>query len=110
MDEREIGKVDGEVYLEWARAAGGVWVLIPLLLIYSAGEVMVILSSWWLTYWSHSASKEMESQMHFLSVYGLINIVAIVADFLRMAAVLLLGLRASKKVSNTRAVNVSMCT
>jgi ATP-binding cassette subfamily C (CFTR/MRP) protein 1 len=110
MDEREIGKVSGEVYLEWARAAGGVWVLIPLLLIFSAGEVMTILSNWWLTYWSHLASNDIQSQMHFLSVYGLINIAAIVADFLRTAAVLLLGLRASKKVSKTRAVNASLCT
>jgi ATP-binding cassette subfamily C (CFTR/MRP) protein 1 len=110
MDEREIGKVDGEVYLEWARAAGGVWVLIPLLLIFSAGEVMTIFSNWWLTYWSDSASKEIESQLHFLSVYGLINMVAIAADFLRMSAVLVLGLRASKKVSKTRVVHSSMCT
>jgi ABC-type multidrug transport system fused ATPase/permease subunit len=111
MDEREIGKVGGDVYMEWARAAGGVWVAIPLLLIFSAGEVVAVLSNWWLTYWSHSASKDIESQMHFLSIYGLINIVAIVADFLPMAAVLLLGLRASKKVSKSRAVlNVPLCT
>jgi ATP-binding cassette subfamily C (CFTR/MRP) protein 1 len=70
MAEREIGKVDREVYMTWAKAAGGLWVIIPLLLVFAAGECMSVLSNWWLTYWSHAATPDSESQMHFLGIYG----------------------------------------
>lgn len=99
MAEREVGKVGGEVYAIWAKAAGGLWVVVPLLLIFAAGESVKILSNWWLTYWSHAASPDPESQLYFLGIYGFINIIAIFVDFCRMFAVLYLGLRASKNVS-----------
>jgi hypothetical protein len=98
MAEREIGKVGTEVYMTWAKAAGGVWVVLPLLLVFAAGECMTILSNWWLTYWSHAATPDSESQLHFLAIYGLINVIAIFADFSRMLTILLLGLRASNSV------------
>lgn len=99
MAEREIGKVGREVYMTWARATGGLWVVIPLFVVYSAGECTTILSNWWLTYWSHNAAPDTVSQLHYLGIYGLINVTAIVVDFLRMFVVLFLGLRASTNVS-----------
>jgi ABC-type sugar transport system ATPase subunit len=101
MAEREVGKVGKEVYVTWAKAAGGLWVVIPLFLIFAAGESMKILSNWWLTYWSHAATPDPESQLKFLGIYGLINVGAIVVDFCRMFFVLFLGLLASKNVSYT---------
>lgn len=70
MAEREIGKVGREVYMTWVEAAGGLWVLIPLLLVFAGGHCMLILSNWWLTYWSHAATPDSKSQMHFLGIYG----------------------------------------
>jgi hypothetical protein len=99
MAEREIGKVGKEVYMTWARAAGGMWVLLLLFFVYASGECTRILSNWWLTYWSHNATPDTVSQLHYLGIYGLINVVAIVADFLRMFVVLIFGLRASTNVS-----------
>jgi ABC-type sugar transport system ATPase subunit len=99
MAEREIGKVGRGVYLTWARAAGGLWVVVPLFVVYSAGECTTILSNWWLTYWSHNATPDTVSQLHYLGIYGFINVAAIVADFLRMFVVLFLGLQASINVS-----------
>lgn len=101
MAEREIGKVGGEVYLTWAKAAGGFWVIPVILVIYSLGEGTSILSNWWLTYWSHSASSSMSSQLYFLGIYGVINVSAIFAEFLRQIAVVLFGLQASKTVSRS---------
>jgi ATP-binding cassette subfamily C (CFTR/MRP) protein 1 len=99
MAEREIGKVGKEVYLTWAKAAGGLWVVIPIFCVFAAGESMKILSNWWLTFWSHEATPDQESQLKFLAIYGLINLLAIIADFCRMFCVLYLGLRASASVS-----------
>jgi ATP-binding cassette, subfamily C (CFTR/MRP), member 1 len=99
MAEREVGKVGKEVYMTWAKAAGGLWVLIPLFLVFAAGESMKIFSNWWLTYWSHAATPDPDSQLKFLGIYGLINVGAIIVDFCRMFLVLYLGLRASRSVS-----------
>ena len=100
MAEREIGKVDKEVYLAWADAAGGAWIIVPLLLlIFAAGEFTKVLANWWLTYWSHAATPDSASQLHFLMIYSLINLLAILVEFLRMVAVVLLGLKASASVS-----------
>ena len=99
MAEREIGKVGLEVYLTWANAAGGFWVIPMILVIYSLGEATTVLSNWWLTYWSHSADASMSSQLYFLGIYGAINLSAILAEFLRQIIVVVFGLQASKTVS-----------
>ena len=99
MAERAVGKVGLDVYKEWAKAAGGLWVAIPLLVIFSCEQGTTVLSNWWLTYWSHSATPDSKSQLHFLAIYGLINVVAIITGFLPMLFNMLLGLKASRKVS-----------
>ena len=99
MAEREIGKVGQEVYATWANAAGGLWVIPVVLLIFAFGEATSIFSNWWLTYWSHAADTSSSSQLYFLGIYGIINVSAIFAEFLRHMAVVLFGLQASKTVS-----------
>jgi hypothetical protein len=99
MAEREIGKVGAKVYLTWARAAGGLWIVIPLFLVFAVGQGSQIFSNWWLTYWSHAATPDSASQLHFLGIYAAINVWAILAEFCRMFVVLYLGLRASVRVS-----------
>ena len=98
MAERKLGKVDQGVYLAWFRAAGGLWVVFPILLGFTVSACVKILSNWWLTYWSHSALPDSSSQLRFLGIYGIINIFAIFADFGRMIVVMIFGLRASRKV------------
>lgn len=98
MAEREIGRVGREVYLTWARAAGGLWVAIPVFMAFTISQCIKILSNWWLTYWSHTATPDSASQLYFLGIYGLINIGAVIADFSRMVVVTLLGLRASRSL------------
>jgi ABC-type multidrug transport system fused ATPase/permease subunit len=107
MAEREIGKVDKEVYRTWAKAAGGLWVVIPLFLVFAVGEWMKIFSNWWLTYWSHEATPDSDSQLKFLFIYALINVGAICVDFCRMFMVLFLGLLASSSVSAETCFNAS---
>ena len=109
MAEREIGKVSRDVYAEWAEAAGGYWVVIPLFIAFGAYEVMKVLANWWLTYWSHAASPDRSSQLYFLGIHALINFGAIFVDFFRMVLVLFLGLKASSKVGNQYLLCLAIC-
>jgi ATP-binding cassette, subfamily C (CFTR/MRP), member 1 len=95
-EERSIGHVDVDVYFYWAKAASGIWVPFAIVLVYGAVEVISVASKWWLTYWSQHGSDG--NQMFFLGVYALINLVNVLALFSRIIFVMLLGLRASKKV------------
>ncbi len=95
-EEKSIGHVGADVYLYWARAASGVWVSFVILLVYGAVEVVSVASKWWLTYWSQHGGDE--NQMFFLGVYALINLLNVITIFFRIIFIMLLGLRASRKV------------
>lgn len=97
IEERSVGNVGADVYMYWAKAASGVWVPFAVIVVYGAVEVISVASKWWLAYWSQHGSDR--NQMFFLGVYALINLVNLVAIFLRIIFIMLLGLRASRKVS-----------
>ncbi|VEU33619.1 unnamed protein product [Pseudo-nitzschia multistriata] len=96
IEERSTGRVGIDVYFYWARAAGGIWVPLAIVLAFAAVECIGVLSKWWLTYWStHGAEHD---QMYFLGIYGVINLANIVGIFLRLMFVMMTGLRASRKI------------
>jgi ATP-binding cassette, subfamily C (CFTR/MRP), member 1 len=95
-EERSIGHVGADVYMYWAKAASGIWVPFAIVFGYGVVEVISVASKWWLTYWSQHGSDG--NQMYFLGVYALINLVDVLAIFFRIIFVMLLGLRASRKV------------
>jgi len=68
IEERSQGHVDISVYLAWARAAGGTWLPIFIILAYGAVECIQVASKWWLTYWSNHGT--IDTQMFFLSIYA----------------------------------------
>jgi ABC-type multidrug transport system ATPase subunit len=79
-ESRSNGHVGKDVYLAWAKAAGGYWVPVVLLLIFGATEGISVLSKWYLTHWSsHAKSGEQSS---FLAVYSWINGLFVVVVFL----------------------------
>lgn len=98
--EREIGHVDKSIYFAWATAAGGYWVPFVIVFIYAVAEGVTVLSKWWLTYWSNHAG--FESQFGFLIIYALINLTAVLAQFIRLLLTVVCGLRASRRVSHGR--------
>lgn len=68
VEERSIGKVELSVYFAWAKAAGGSWIPLALVLVYGAVECVSVSSKWWLTYWSDHGKSE--SQVYFLTIYA----------------------------------------
>lgn len=122
VEERSTGHVDFSVYMSWAKAAGGAWIPLVLVIAYGCVECIQVASKWWLTYWAENGSKG--SQLFFLLVYAVskrqnfhqqtffqilthsqnalmkaINAASIVAIFLRLLVLMVCGLRASCNVS-----------
>lgn len=94
--ERATGDVSLEVYLSWARAAGGAWVGVAIIVFYLVVEGINVLSKWWLTYWGQNADHG--GQFFFLGVYALIIMIGVLAQFGRVTFVMICGLRASKEL------------
>jgi len=96
LDEREKGNVSFDVYLGWAKAAGGTAVATLVLFGYVVDQGLSVASKWWLTYWSKNGNSSPNAAKEFLVVYALINVAAILAMLLRVILIMLSGLRASK--------------
>jgi len=96
MQERETGRVSTEVYLAWAKAAGGVWVIALILIGFALNEAIQFAPKWWLTYWSEHGSST--NQFHFLDIYALISGAAMIGTFLCSITVVMFALKASKSM------------
>jgi hypothetical protein len=71
-EEREMGHVDSKVYAKWASAAGGVSVGITIILLFGISEVVSVIASWWLSYWSQHVN-DGGSPWFYLGIYVVIN-------------------------------------
>jgi len=93
LQEREKGHVGLDVYRRWIKAGGGMVVAILILLGYAADQALSVTSKWWLTYWSQNTGGD---KFEFLRVYALINLMSLIAIFMRVIAIVLIGLKASR--------------
>lgn len=50
--ERVVGSVEQQVYVDWAKAAGGLTIGVCILVLFVFVEALTVLSKWWLTRWS----------------------------------------------------------
>jgi len=94
MRKRETGKVSTKVYVAWAKAAGGVWVMALFVLGFAINETVQFAPKWWLTYWSEHGTSS--NQFHFLDIYALISAAAMVTTLFCSLTVITFSLRASK--------------
>jgi len=95
-EERSTGHVGIDVYFYWARAAGGMWLPFVIVFAFAFVESIGVLSKWWLTYWSTHGTEH--SQVYFLGIYGAINLFSVLCTFLRLIFIMMVGLRASRKI------------
>merc|ERR1719401_798287 len=99
--ERESGSVSRQVYVDVAKAGGGVALLAVVVSFFAAGEALNVTSKWWLTFWSeHSSSGAgvARGPFFYLAIYGLINASAIATTSCRVVLFCLAGLRASRSM------------
>jgi len=92
------GHVSKDVYLAWAKAAGGYQYPVAMVVLFCFVEGINVLSKWWLTYWSSHASRG--TQTEFLVVYSGINALFIISSFFSVVLLLYIGLKASQSVSH----------
>ncbi|TYG88788.1 hypothetical protein ES288_A12G048900v1 [Gossypium darwinii] len=73
QEERETGLVSWNVVMGYKDAMGGLWVVMILFTIYFSTEVLRILSSMWLRFWTdRSASKSYKPEFYIL-IYALLG-------------------------------------
>lgn len=97
-EARSIGHVSMDVYMAWAKAAGGLWVPFVLVALFGSVEGMNVLAKWYLTYWSSHATSD--TQMGYLETYALINFGFICCTFCAMILLVWIGMKASQNVSD----------
>jgi len=96
-EEREIGHVSWDVYLSWAKHAGGVYVFVAIIAAFSCVEGVNVLSKWWLTHWSQNGGGH---QSRFLAIYAVINLATVFLTLCRLLLVMFAGLKASESIYN----------
>lgn len=98
-ETRMTGHVGFNVYMSWARAAGGVFVPFVILVVYVSAESVQVLSNWFLTYWSSHGRAD--NQSYFLAIYAGIGVSVALGGAFRNLLMLGFGLVASRRVSST---------
>lgn len=95
-EDQEVGDVDFKVYMKWCNAAGGIVVGVLIILSFYGAEVIAMLSSWWLSFWSQHRSSA--SPWFFLSIYIVINAFITLCGLIREVYVRLKSLNASRQL------------
>lgn len=96
-ESRAAGHVGLQVYLAWARASGGLWVPVVVLLAFAGDAAIAVLTKWWLTYWS-SHGDSGRSQEWFLAIYALINLGSALFSLARQLFLAVIALIASRRL------------
>jgi len=95
--EGQIGKVDTELYMQWVKAAGGFWIVIPLFLVFAVPQAVDVGATRWITIWGTSEETDKSSQLYYLEILALIYLVNLFFNAVGPIVPVLFGLKAAKK-------------
>ncbi|KAL7546201.1 hypothetical protein ACHAWF_009540, partial [Thalassiosira exigua] len=96
--ENKTGKVEWEVYQAWIKAAGGMWIVLPVILFIIGPQVITLFSKYWLTdFWGTQGTPD--RQPFYLAVYALLGALSVVVSFFMSIVPVIFNLKASKSVS-----------
>ncbi|RLN47454.1 hypothetical protein BBJ28_00013553 [Nothophytophthora sp. Chile5] len=99
-EDRSVGDVSWSVYRVWLNAFGGVFAGLMVILGFSVAQGLSLLSTVWISYWSEQAAKYPDSQMYYVYVYMVLNLVYAVMVFVRVIILYLGSLHASRLLFN----------
>ncbi|GAB9464782.1 Atp-binding protein [Globisporangium polare] len=97
-EDRSTGDVAWNVYKVWINAFGGMCAGLCLIFVFIAVQAINLSSTWWLSYWSENSASNKDSQMYYVYVFMILNLVYAVALYFRAISTYAGGLRASKKL------------
>lgn len=101
-EERNEGSVVGSAYIQYARACGGIFMFILLLLFFAITVALSVIVSWWLAYWAEEERNGIENLSDvrsigfFLGIYFALALGFAAMSFIRGVWFLNLALHASK--------------
>ncbi|KAL7549224.1 hypothetical protein ACHAWF_012492 [Thalassiosira exigua] len=91
----KTGKVEWEVYKAWVEAAGGMWIVFPLIMLIAGPQVIDLVSRYWLTdFWGTRGKPD--HQLFYLVVYTILGAFGVVVSFFNSIVPVVFNLRASK--------------
>nr|GEX49465.1 ABC transporter C family member 12-like [Tanacetum cinerariifolium] len=80
-EDRQTGIVSWNVLARYADALGGLWVVLILFMCYISTEVLRILSSTWLSYWTGQTSTTNQGPVFFILIYALLSVGQVFVTF-----------------------------
>ena len=95
-EDREVGTVSKDVYIKCAVAGGGLLLGVLIVLSYIGAELIAVIASWWLSYWSENRDKG--TPWFYLGIYILINVAVIGATLGKEIQLRLCGWHAAEKL------------
>ncbi|KAM7505798.1 hypothetical protein LguiB_004702 [Lonicera macranthoides] len=73
QEERETGVVSWNVVKRYKNALGGLWVVMILLMCYTLSEILRVLSSTWLSYWTKQSTSKSYRPSFYILVYAILS-------------------------------------
>ncbi|EMR09579.1 hypothetical protein PNEG_02165 [Pneumocystis murina B123] len=95
-EEREIGSIKFKVYIEYIKAAAGLWIIPAVILLLSIYQFFNIGNNLWLSFWIKNQFKR--SAKFYMLIYVLLGIIEIILYFIIEISLFNIGRRASTKM------------
>ncbi|KAI1320479.1 hypothetical protein EDD11_000864 [Mortierella claussenii] len=104
QEERATGSVDGKIYKDYVKAAGGTYLLPTLLLLLIATQIAKVGNDLWLSYWTKDRFKE--SQKFYMVLYAVWGLAQGLFQFINGFYFSLAGARAAKVLHHKALKNI----
>ncbi|KAJ9558164.1 hypothetical protein OSB04_012778 [Centaurea solstitialis] len=105
-EDRQTGIVSWKVLARYQDALGGLWVVLILMACYISTEVLRILSSTWLSYWTEQSSSTAHGPGFYILIYALLSIGQVLVTFANSFWLISSSLRAAKRLHDTMLYSV----
>ncbi|KVI00797.1 AAA+ ATPase domain-containing protein [Cynara cardunculus var. scolymus] len=106
QEDRQTGIVSWKVLARYQDALGGLWVVLILVACYISTEVLRILSSTWLSYWTEQSSSTTRGPGFYILIYALLSIGQVLVTFANSFWLISSSLRAAKRLHDTMLYSV----
>ncbi|KAJ0791413.1 putative ABC-type xenobiotic transporter [Helianthus annuus] len=101
QEDRQTGIVSWKVLARYTDALGGLWVVLILFICYISTEVLRILSSTWLSYWTEQSSTTNRGPAFFLIIYSFLSLGQVLVTFANSFWLITSSLYAAKRLHDT---------
>uniref|UniRef100_A0A6N2KZ94 ABC-type xenobiotic transporter n=1 Tax=Salix viminalis TaxID=40686 RepID=A0A6N2KZ94_SALVM len=98
QEERETGVISWNVLIRYNKALGGIWVVLIIFLCYLLTEVLRVLRSTWLSFWTNQSTLESYRPGYYIFVYALLSFGQVIVTLVNSYWVISSSLHAAKRL------------